>query len=669
MIDFEKELNSEQLEVVRHGDGPCLVLAGAGSGKTRTVTYRVAYLLQKGIPKENILLVTFTNKAAAEMKERVKQIAGLDSDLPWSGTFHHIGYRILRQYAPLIGFGNNFTVLDADDSESLIKICIKEHKVEGAKRFPSASGVGAAISFARNSERRLTEVIEERFPQWITFLPEIERIAADYERKKKEANVMDFDDLLVFLLELFRKTKVTEKFSNQFKYILVDEYQDTNVIQSAIIKKLSLVYNNVLVVGDDAQSIYSFRAAAIENILNFEKEYPGAKIFKLETNYRSSEEILELANSVIENNRGQYKKHLKTVIRGEKPGLFPQLDQQSEGEFVAETIASLLKHGTKPKEIAVLFRAAHHSQMLEVELVKRGIEYDYRGGVRFFERSHIKDVLAYLRLLNNLSDSASWLRVLLHEEGIGPVAAEKAIERLRGLNSPDQVPEAGRSVLSGKALRGWENFVSIWEMLLGQAPPTILIDKVVNSPYRDYLEAEFVDSKDRLQDLKQLALFAENYEELSEFLAHTTLQESFVLPAAGQKKEERVVLSTIHQAKGLEWEAVFVINLANGSFPSERASREPNGLEEERRLLYVAITRAKKHLHLSYPMAGGAFGDFLSGPSQFLDEIDPELLEDHSMLSTDTSVLNDPSAGIEYVSEPKPHRLKPGSFLIDINDF
>ncbi|MFA6106033.1 MAG: UvrD-helicase domain-containing protein [Patescibacteria group bacterium] len=669
MIDFEKELNAEQLDVVFHGDGPCLVLAGAGSGKTRAITYRVAYLMEKGVNPENILLVTFTNKAAGEMKERVKQITGQTSFLPWSGTFHHISYRILKQYAALLGYGNNFTVLDSDDSESLIKICIKEFRPDDTKRFPSASAVASVISFSRNAERPLTEVVEERYPQWLMFLNELHQIATAYEKRKKESNAMDFDDLLINFSILLNQPGVGEKFSSQFQYILVDEYQDTNKIQASIIRKLSVKHKNLLVVGDDAQSIYSFRAATIENILQFEKDYPGAKIYKIETNYRSSEEILLVANSVIENNREQYKKELKTSRRGEKPGLYPQIDQQSEGQFVAEQIEKLLKEGVPPKEIAVLFRAAYHSQMLEVELVSRGIDYDYRGGTRFFERSHIKDILAYLRILNNLSDTAAWLRVLMHEQGVGPAAAQKVIEAVRVLHKPEEVEPTGKGVLSGKALAGFENFILIWNKLSSSVmAPSELIDALVNSAYKDYLDTEFVDSKERLQDIKQLALFAENYEDLSEFLANTTLQESFALPKPGEKKVEKIVLTTVHQAKGLEWTAVFIINLSNGAFPSERSAREPKGLEEERRLFYVAVTRAKKHLYLTYPMAGGAFGDFLSGPSRFLDEIGTELLDDHSLLSTDVTVLNDDSAGITYVPESRPKKIRPGSFLVDVED-
>ncbi len=670
MIDFVKELNEEQLAAVQGGDGPCLVLAGAGSGKTRTITFRVAFLLEQGVKPENILLVTFTNKAAGEMRHRVQQITGMQTALPWSGTFHHIAFRILRIYAPLLGYGNNFTVLDSDDSESLLKLCIKEVKPEakGAKKFPSASAVSSVISYARNAETTIDSVLENKFFQWFPFAEDIKQIAAGYVVKKKEANAMDFDDLLVNLLVLLRQPQVHEKYASQFYYVLVDEYQDTNKIQASIINQFASINKNILVVGDDAQSIYSFRAADIQNILQFPNAFPGTKIFKLETNYRSGKEILDVANNVISNNRSQFQKTLKAIKTSEKPYLYPQLDQQSEGNFVAAKIADLIEKGTPANEIAVLFRASHHSQMLEVELVRRGIAYDYRGGVRFFERAHVKDILCYLRLMTNLADTAAWLRVLMHEEGVGPAAAQKVIEQMKEIKNLEDVYRAG-TVLGNKAQTGWNNFLKIFDAMMREPvrSPTALIDVLAQSNYRQYLESEFVDSRDRLNDIKQLALFAEKYDSLDAFLGDATLQESHRSTSVEDSKA-RVVLSTIHQAKGLEWKAVFILNLSSGSFPSDRAMKEDNGIEEERRLFYVAITRAKELLYFTYPMAGGAYGDFLSGPSMFLDEIDYQLIEDHSLLSNPT-VLNDPRADIQYVDEdaPMPKR-RPGSFLKDINE-
>lgn len=675
MINFSAELNSEQLEPVLHGDGPCLVLAGAGSGKTRVITYRVAYLLEKGIAPENILLVTFTNKASDEMIRRVQHLTGSASRLPWAGTFHHIAYRILRIYAPLLGYKNNFSVLDSDDSETILKLCAKPFKSDsGRVKFPSARVLQSLISFARNSETTVEDVLDLKYPQWMIFADSIKSIAQEYGVKKKEANAMDFDDLLVNFSALLNHEPALKKYAQQFQYILVDEYQDTNKIQSSIINKLASIHGNLLVVGDDAQSIYSFRAADISNILQFEKKYPAAKISKLETNYRSSQEILEVANDVISNNANQFKKQLKTISKsGEKPTLHPKMDQADEAEFVTGKILELIDKGIPPNEIAVLFRASHHSQLLEMELVKAGIEYDYRGGLRFFERAHIKDVLAYLRIINNLADTAAWMRVLMHEEGIGPVAASKIIEAVKKAESVEEVKIIGQSMLGEKAKQGWNNFVRILEGMLVKShnDPSGLIDAILTSPYKDYLEAEFVDSRDRMEDIVQLQVFAKKYTELEEFLAEASLQEGFGTKGNQQRTSSgpKVVLSTVHQAKGLEWSAVFIINLAAGAFPSDRSLNERNGLEEERRLLYVAITRAKKYLHLTYPMAGGGFGDSLSGPSIFLGEISSHLLDDHSLLSASSSlVLNDEEAGVTYIDENKPLRIKPGSFLRDLND-
>jgi len=306
MINFEEELNKEQLEVVKTGDGPCLVLAGAGSGKTRTITYRVAYLLEKDINPENILLVTFTNRAATEMTERVQKLTGSSLPLPWSGTFHHIANKILRRYATHLGYKNNFTVLDSDDSQALLKIIIKDFKTE--EKFPSAKIIGSLISFARNDQTNIETVVEKKYPGYWPLINTFNDIAERYHQKKKESNTMDFDDLLVNFLLLLNQPQIQNVFASQFAYILVDEYQDTNKLQANIIDKLAAIHRNILVVGDDAQSIYSFRAADINNILNFEEKYPDTKIFRLETNYRSSEEILELANNIISNNRKQYPK-------------------------------------------------------------------------------------------------------------------------------------------------------------------------------------------------------------------------------------------------------------------------------------------------------------------------------------------------------------------------
>lgn len=685
-IDFDKELNPEQLDVVLHGDGPCLVLAGAGSGKTRTIIYRVAQLLEQGVAPTEILLVTFTNKAAREMVARVQQLppgqgAGEKIHLPWSGTFHHIAFRLLKQYAPLLGYATNFTVLDAEDSKDVYKLCLKVEGVDRtSKRFPSAAVISSLVSYARNAERALTEVIEERHPKWLDVADTIGRVAAEYDKRKRAANAMDFDDLLVNLARLLTgNEKLRVKLATQFRYVLVDEYQDTNKIQASIIRAFSSVHNNVLVVGDDAQSIYSFRAAEIKNILDFERQYPGARVFRLETNYRSTPDILEVANEVIANNRDQYKKELKSVReRFTRPEAHAFLDPQEEADFIAERILELRDEGVALPHVAVLFRASFHSQALELELNKRNIPYEYRGGVRFFERAHVKDVLAFLRVFSNPRDTIAWGRVLSMQVGIGPAAAGKIIDMVLNVAADAHLDERQLDdvalALPARARIGWNDFCSVYRALGEvESTPSDLISAVLRSKYGEYLEAEYPDFRERRDDLEQLAQLAERETDFAKFLAETVLQEQFARPGAAEDKE-KIVLSTIHQAKGLEWEAVFILNVAAGQFPSERSTNENGGLEEERRLFYVAITRAKKYLYVSYPLTGNLHS-YLQGPSQFLSEIDRDLLEYTEIgpamgMSTSFSDPSDDVDDVTYVSEDEPFasRPRPKSFLKDISE-
>lgn len=667
MIDFSKELNTEQLEVVLHGEGPCLVLAGAGSGKTRTIVYRVAYLLEQGIDPQNILLVTFTNKAAREMIDRVALITHGETRLPWSGTFHHIAYRILHQYAALLGYHNNFTVLDSEDSLDLMKLCMKQEGIERKdRRFPSPAVVHSMVSYARNAERTIEDVLDGEHPQWLDLAETLGRIAEEYRKRKREANVMDFDDLLVGLHALLSKSEpVRKKLSAQFQYILVDEYQDTNKIQASIIRLLASTHRNVLVVGDDAQSIYSFRAADIQNILQFEKEYPEAKIFRLETNYRSTPDILAVANDVIAKNRAQYQKELKSVIdMFVKPELHAFAESSEEAQFIAERILELREEGVPLNRMSVLFRAAFHSQALEMELVRRDIPYEYRGGIRFFERAHVKDVLAYLRVVSNKDDQVAWSRVLNMQAGIGPVAAELIMKTLNHENI--KTLEDISDILPSRATVGWNDFLQVWRKISeSDGTPAGLINAVLDSKYIDYLEQEYPDYRERIEDIKQLGFFAEKQKDLSLFLAEASMQESYnaaQVRSAQFDDGEKLILSTVHQAKGLEWDAVFIINLAAGQFPNERAMKEDNGVEEERRLLYVAITRAKKYLYLSYPLMGN-ISSYLQGPSMFVEEIDRDLIDEQT-LGGGTVFDSDE---IEYVDEELPFDTKPRKgFLIDV---
>lgn len=683
MIDFKKELNEEQLTVVENGDGHCLVLAGAGSGKTRTITYRVAYLLERGVSPEEILLVTFTNKAARQMTERVMDIAASadskDFLMPWSGTFHHIAYRILRKYAPLLGYKNNFTILDSEDSKDLLKLCLKQDGIERKdRRFPSPAVIQDIISYSRNSERAIAEVLEEKHPKWEGLEETISRVNSHYHDKKKESNVMDFDDLLINLYLLLLKSEtVLRKFAGQFKYVLVDEYQDTNKIQASIVRLLASTHQNILVVGDDAQSIYSFRAAEIKNILEFGAQYAGARIFRLETNYRSTPEILDLANDVISYNHKQYRKELKSIQRSfVKPEVHAFADQTEEAEFVAERILELQGEGVPLQNMSVLFRAAFHSQALEIELTRRDIHYDYRGGVRFFERAHIKDTLSYLRVFNNARDIIAWSRVLNMQTGIGAAGAEKIIGVLRGSNDLETTFAGIGGSLSARASVGWNDFLQIWDkMKQSDHTASDLISAIADSRYVEYLEAQYTDYRERIHDIEQLGLFASRALDLSHFLAEASMQENYTRigadSGAGDGDKEKIVLSTIHQAKGLEWDAVFIINIANGQFPNERASSSDGGIEEERRLFYVALTRAKKYLYLSYPLTGN-ISSFLQGPSMFLSELDRELISENTILNSG-SVFTDPSDDVDDIKyipedEPFPSKNPKRSFLKDIGE-
>jgi DNA helicase II / ATP-dependent DNA helicase PcrA len=678
MLDYKNELNVEQLAVVEKGDGPCLVLAGAGSGKTRTITYRVAYLLEQGIDPHRILLVTFTNKAAREMKQRIEVLlekSETQAKLNWVGTFHHICFRVLKQYATLLEYDNNFTILDSEDSRVLLKLCIKSEGIErGKNKFPSPKVIQGIISYAKNAMMTIEDVIEKKYPNWQSISEIVTRIAIEYRRRKREANAMDFDDMLVntYLL-LSGSNSVRTKFATQFQYVLVDEYQDTNKIQASIIDVISSMHNNIVVVGDDAQSIYSFRAADVKNILAFEHKYPNAKVFKLETNYRSTPNILDIANVVIENNTSQYKKNLKSVQEPfAKPEVRVFADNREEAEFIADRIIELQEEGVELKNIAVLFRAAYHSQALEVELTKRNISYDYRGGTRFFERSHIKDVLAYLKIFENKQDIVAWHRVLTMQVGIGPKTVEKIMEQIKkGLIDTDV--EKIKDTLGMKAKVGFNNFLDVWNDIQDcKSTPTDLIHAVLDSSYVDYLESEYDNYRDRIQDIEQLAVFSESEKELGKFLAEVAMQESYK-QAQTQEDGEKIVLSTIHQAKGLEWSAVFILHLSAGEFPNQRALKEHKGVEEERRLFYVAVTRAKKYLHLTYPLVAG-FNNMFGGPSMFLDEIDKHLIEEYGSLGEVNSwEFTDPSDDvddIQYIPEGEEyeHAKRKRSFLKDIDD-
>jgi len=633
MLDYERDLNEEQLRVVMEERGPLLVIAGAGSGKTRTLTYRVARLMESGVPTERILLATFTNKAARSMLTRVKDLIGREIGGLWGGTFHHCAHLTLRMHAPRLDYSRHFSILDSEDARQLLNTCIAETGIDTkAEKFPRGEVIGDMISLAANTEISISDVIAARYPFFSHREEEIVAVAARYRRRKRELCTMDFDDLLLNWRELLlRFPDVLEAYAGRFLQILVDEYQDTNRLQAQIVDLLASAHRNLMVVGDDSQSIYSFRGANYENIMRFPDRYPDCRIFKLETNYRSTPEILHLANMSITNNENQFQKTLRAVRgRGIRPVLIPARDVMQQADFVAQRIIELYRGGTPLRETAVLYRAHYHSMEIQMELTRRGIPFEIRSGIRFFEQAHIKDVTGYLRILVNPRDELAWKRVLGLYPKIGKVAVEKAWRHLSGVSDPraealsaDFRGCAGKGAAAG-LVRFQDTFRTLQEA--GEAAPPELIDIVLRCGYSDLLRERYIDAASREEDLLQLANFSSGFSALVTFLSELALLTGISEEGhPDEYLEDRVVLSSIHQAKGLEWTAVFMVWCSEGMMPLSRALKEPGGEEEERRLFYVAATRAKDHLYFCYPLIDytRGMGNLPVSPSRFILELSP----------------------------------------------
>ncbi len=637
-VKYEQELNSQQLEVVMAGDGPLLVIAGAGSGKTRVVTYRVARLIESGVNPSRILLVTFTNKAAREMLHRVKSLIKADIRRIWGGTFHHIANLTLRRHGEAIGYSPKFTILDREDARDLLNACLPDLKINPKeRRFPRADVLNDIISLTANTQANLEDVITNRYPYFLEIADDIARIAQFYHQRKTKLNLMDFDDLLLnWKLLLEKHPEIKESYAEKFRYILVDEYQDTNKIQAEIVDLLGYRRRNVMVVGDDSQSIYSFRGANFANIVEFPRRYPETKIFKLEINYRSTPEILELANSSITQNQKQFPKRL-TPVRGSgsSPVLIPLKDVIQQAEFVAQRILELRDEGVPLREIAVLYRSHYHSMELQMELTRRGIPFEVRSGLRFFEQAHIKDVTAYLKIIHNPKDELAWKRVVKLYPRIGSRTADKI---WRHISSKENGLKAARdqkllTQIPRGAEEGWKRFLSLLKSL--QAPeilkfPGEMIQVVIEEGYDDYLQNVYPNYQSRLEDLNQLGNFALQYGSLENFLSELALLSSVTgEDVAGREEDEQVTLSSIHQAKGLEWRVALIIWLSEGRFPAAKALSDPEGEEEERRLFYVATTRAKDELYLCYPLMlpEGRYQSILLRPSRFIQELSEDTYE------------------------------------------
>lgn len=632
MPSWLDELNEPQRAAATHPSGPLLVIAGAGTGKTKTLASRVAWLLKEGGSPERILLLTFTRRAATEMLSRAGHIAGEDAAARvWGGTFHSMAHRLLRQHGRAIGLQPEFTVMDQADSEDLMNLVRSDLGLgDKGKRFPRKSTLQSIYSRCVNSRTRLPEVLKKHFPWCETEAEGIRACFNGYVARKRSRQILDYDDLLLFWNALSRDPQVGAMVAERFDHILVDEYQDTNVVQSEILMGLRKSNNNLMVVGDDAQSIYSFRAATVRNILDFPSHFPGATVVTLEENYRSVQPILDASNAVMAAARERYRKDLfSTRAGGAKPSIISCQDENEQANEVCERVLALREEGLDLKDQAVLFRVGYHSDAVEIELSRRNIPFVKYGGLKFVEAAHVKDLLALLRIVENPWDELAWFRVLLLLDGVGPTGARRILESLgvgpnpstsedyevstvdqpaRGKSPIDRLRD-GLPKVSAAATAG---FTALCSTLLhcsnsDDAPaltPAVLVERLRRF-YEPICEQRYDNSKVRLRDLEQLELIAGRYQSRAQFLADLTLDPpNSTQDLAGPPllDEDYLILSTIHSAKGCEWDAVHLIHTADGIIPSDMATGDIEEIEEERRLLYVAMTRARDTLNLFFPL-------------------------------------------------------------------
>ena len=697
---YQQELNAEQFRVVTAKPQASLVVAGAGTGKTRTITYRVAYLIEQGVSPQRILLATFTNRAAREMLRRVENLTGSQNvHRIWGGTFHRIANLILRKHAVSIGYSSNYSILDSEDAKEFVNVCIDEAGIDTkAKRFPKAEVIQDIISYANNTDVPVEYVIIKKYPYFEMLSQQIRRVDLIFQERKRERNVMDYDDLLLNWKKLLvSKPEIADVYAEQFQHILVDEYQDTNKLQAEIIDLLAVKHRNVMVVGDDAQSIFAWRGAEFTNIYEFPTRYPEAITYKLETNYRSTPEILGLANVSIANNRKQFPKMLQAVKKSRefKPALVPCSNVEQQSAFIASRILELRDEGISLEDIAVLYRSHYHSLELQLELTRRNIPYRVQSGVRFFEQAHIKDVISYLRIIVNPRDELAWKRILKMIPSVGNATANRIYESMVLKRDEGQetraeftdehdfsqtsslVPRPSSDKLTVtlpaslnrlQSKQAWQEFVKLLELLTtdeNRNNPAKQIELILTNGYEQHLLETYENSEARLEDLRQLVLYASKYDSTESFLSELALlsTERFKEPTGiagedviqGGEEDELLTLTSVHQAKGAEWKAVFIIWAAEGKFPSPRSLKEIDSEEEERRLWYVALTRAKDELYLTYPlmMVDYSRQTILQKPSRFIMECPPVLFEVWS-LEEDTPQFDAP---INFIDEDKPGLL------------
>jgi DNA helicase-2/ATP-dependent DNA helicase PcrA len=608
--DFASELNPQQAAAATHADGPLLIIAGAGTGKTRTLVYRVAHLIERGVAAERILLLTFTRRAAQEMLSRAERLVGSNSKRVHGGTFHATAHRLLRRYGPAAGLPKDFTIMDQGDSADLMQLSRAQLGYAARiKRFPKKETLQYVYSRHINTGISVDDIVRDEYAQFVDYLEDFSKIYGDYIRRKQERNLVDYDDLLLFwALMLEASPDLRQQIGGMYDHILVDEYQDTNVLQARILRGMCGSHANITVVGDDAQSIYSFRGANFRNILDFPKQFAGATTVTLEQNYRSTQPILSVTNTLISRAAERFTKNLWTErTGGETPWLVAARDEQQQTRFVVDRILELHEEGTPLREIAVLFRAGYMSADLEIELTNRKIPFEKWGGLKFLEAAHVKDVLAFLRILENPRDEVSWYRLLLLLPGIGDATARAAIDSM--IAAAWESNAFGRYDPPPRARTAHAALVSLLDGLrsgpvLDDAQVAADIARV-RQLYDNILRERYDRVEPRLADLDQLQTIAAGYPDRATFLSALALeppQATQDLPDGSREENDCLILSTAHSAKGKEWDAVFVIWAVDGWFPSARCLNSEEETEEERRLMYVALTRARNYLSVTYPL-------------------------------------------------------------------
>jgi len=663
---FERELNDSQRAAATAPDGYNLILAGPGSGKTRVITYRVAYLIASGVAAESIMLVTFTRRAAREMVRRMELLIGQQAAKVWAGTFHHIGNRLLRRAAGLLGYQPSFTILDSEDQLDFIRLAMDDGGLSGTgKLAPKPASVHHLISFSANVNRPLAEVISERGPELMEWRAQIEAVAVAYAERKRGANCMDYDDLLLLwgrLIREFPDERAAQ--ARRFRHILIDEMQDTNAVQVEVVEAIAAAgAGNLTAVGDDAQSIYRFRGADYDNILRFPDRHSGARIFQLDVNYRSTPQIVAFTRaSIARNTLGFPKVMTSNRPDGTLPLMVATEDAYEEAALICQQILEAREKGVALGQMAVLYRNHHDSILLQGELLARGIPYTVRSGLRFFEQAHIKDVLAHLRVVLNPRDEASWRRLLLLLPGIGPAKAGAIFQHLSRSGRPLEALESAEAMalLPAKSKGFFAAFVGDLKKLRATDPehhPAAAVGAVLKGGYPDTVRLKYERPDNRIADIEQFALLAAKYDSLERLIADLLLAGDVygMDSLAGDEAGDVLVLSTVHQAKGLEWSHVFVPRLVEESFPHRRTLDEPGGEDEERRIFYVAVTRAMNELTLTYPLTiarGGRGPTVFTAPSRFLTEIDKSLVE-QAEIETETALDDSWSS---FASRPRRRR-------------